>query len=96
MYQNQIQRGMKLLTDDDIMQIDPSTLKMSDPCRCVLGQVNGYTICLTEMGLDTDRAARAHGFMLPYGNHDQYDQLTAEWKQAIAERRALIEARRGR
>ena len=70
-------------------QIDPARLQMSDPCHCILGQLEGnfYHVVIDVYGDDyfetaceTPEWAIGHGF-----DGDDYGGLLDEWFRALDE-----------
>lgn len=85
-------------------RIDLTKLRMASGCDCVVGQMwepdedddgdyDGFTDALRHDWLDLDLAS-AKSFGLFAENHwddarqIEYDELTAEWRRVITERRA--------
>lgn len=67
--------------------VDLNTLRLSSPCRCVLGQLYG-DFCDRPEGLFA--TAYDHGFdtLVGYGTDAEYAALEDEWRRVITERRA--------
>lgn len=86
-------RGAVALTQhfesiDWVDRIDPDALVMSNPDRCILGQVfGGFIAGLDRLGLDEDGAAYAHGFDVPLAPSVQLNFwfLLAAWKDLLAD-----------
>lgn len=74
-------------------KIDLDTLKLHDPCRCVLGQVFGlYSTGARVLDLNID-ASSDHAFEVSEYGKDSYTGLTRAWKALIRARRAEAESR---
>jgi hypothetical protein len=97
MFDTEIKAGMDWL-DHAVPQwearIDLTTLDMTNPCGCILGQIEGdYYRALTrlfpEMTLDEqDEWAEEHGlYTANLGTSDAWRVLTREWKLALIRRR---------
>lgn len=94
MYENEIERGSKLLDKhfgtDWIYRVNVQTLKLSDCKRCVLGQLSDHF----EDGKDVLKiywpTTAACGFIVIDAD-DAYDTLTSEWREFILARRRVRE-----
>ena len=92
MFESQIARGAKLFDEkaggvmpaDWRGRIDKSALDMSDPCKCIVGQLVGpsYMAALQDLGIDDYQACEfGLDVLYPGGDdpEDDYDLLSREW-----------------
>lgn len=87
MFETQIAKGMALLDQKRPgweTEINLNRLDISHCYHCVLGQIYGeFAYGINTLEIEED-AARFYGFAYP--NSMQWDQLTNEWRAAIAQR----------
>jgi hypothetical protein len=88
-YLDPVTNGAKVLTEyfgDDSWKgrINPDTLVMSSPCKCILGQLFGdYWNGLRTMGLDDNSNHAALGFDVVF-DEGVYIHLTETWREYLA------------
>lgn len=86
MFEEHIAGAIRLFTDEQLQAIDPQTLNMQSPSRCVLGQVFGnYLIGKNKLRL-TWTDCVLYGFDLPASRDHEWPQLQAEWRAALQSR----------
>jgi hypothetical protein len=62
-------------------RIDPGTLRLHDPCGCVVGQLCGGRFDLNSLGIpDTYAAGAEHGFSHLQRHPDGTPECIAEWE----------------
>lgn len=82
-----VERGVDLL-DERVPEwrtkIDVFTLRMSEPDRCVLGQLfGGYSEGVAELRLSGNQDPCRMGFDI-YDGYTSYEYLQTAWKEALS------------
>jgi hypothetical protein len=106
MFEVEIARGLALLTNEQLNQIDLDRLSMTSCSRCVLGQLFGdFDNAEARMALDVREAnevweghwgrARYFGFSLPQDEDLTDEESLTRWDILDKEWKAAIRTRRG-
>jgi hypothetical protein len=99
-YEKRVDAGAELLDEKEplwYIDVDPGTLDMSDPDKCVVGQVRSdepYCVTLQALGLGAYGGSEvSFGFDLKTGylgqfGHADFEILNVLWTRAIMQRRS--------
>jgi hypothetical protein len=99
-YEERVDAGAELLDEKEplwYIDVDPGTLDMSDPDKCVVGQLRPdepYHVTLGSLGIDPYASDEvSFGFDLKMGyfsqfGHADFEILNVLWTRAIMQRRS--------